>query len=220
MKNRIWILFILVLLVTGCTNINNVDYMEIAKLSVSSKTDINLTSNGYSLFIPKGMVLISEEASNMTFYSDNKKYYLYVDLTSYYNKIENSYVNTKNSTYNKTFKLDEKNANILIKEYDDKYYLSVYYNYAKIEVITDKIKEDVAKSMIILNSIRYNDTIIKSLIGNTTFDYDEEQYNLDTPNLESRDTSGSQFLKYEEDYGDYEEQLKDEDTINIQNTDN
>jgi hypothetical protein len=52
------------------------------------------------------------------------------------------------------------------------------YNHAKIEVISSNLKKALVNSLIVLNSIEYNDKIIESLIGSNVLDYDEESYKL------------------------------------------
>ena len=85
------------------------------------------------------------------------------------------------------------------------------HNYGKIEVVTDEIhiKEALAKSITLLSSIEYNDKIIESLIGTNFLNYNEETYNLLSPN-----NSKTDFLDYvEEEYEDVDNELPDEDYI-------
>lgn len=213
MKIKICLLFISVLLITGCVRINNMDYESIAREVVKTKSSTNVSSSGYNVFLPIGTTLVGDKDNNMTIYSEGKNYYLYVDLTSYYYKSDNEYDKDSDFYYDESFNIGDKKAAIRIKKKDDKDYLIIYYNYAKVEVISENIEKDVAKVFTILNNIDYNDIIIKSLVGNTTFDYNERQYNLKSPKS-GVSTGASQFLKYEEDYGDYDK-VKDEDQIDV-----
>ena len=223
MKNRWLALLIAVLVISmcGCTNINKLDYEDIAIESSKKHSKTNVAVGGYNLFLSRGMTLVNDSNNNLVLYSSGRKFYFYVDLISYYNKKNNSYINTQDGIYNETFSVNGKDMKIFIKEHDDKYYLVVCYNYAKIEVVTDQIKEDLSKSVLVLNNIKYNDTIVESLVGNSNFDYNEEQFNLDVPSdRDSSSSNNSQFLQYEEDYGNYTEDIPDEDKIDVKNQDN
>ena len=220
MKNKCLLLILMILLLTGCTvyNINeqtNDELVNIILMSTKSKT--NTALEGYKLYIPEGVSIVGDFKNNNTLYSNGEKYYLYVDLISYYNKVENEYkINSeKKSIYSKILNYNNKNGYILITEYDDKYFLEVMYNYAKIEIITKDVKESLSNSLIILNSIEFNDKVIESLIGDNVLTYDEEQFKLLGPS-----TQTDNFLKYEEEFGTFEDidnELPDEDKIDIKN---
>ena len=222
MKNKKIILCIIsVLLLTGCSlyNIDNLTNDELIEITLKEKSKTNTNLEGYKLYIPKGMVLENDFKSNNTIYKNNEKYYLYVDLISYYNKVQNEYkINTeKTSIYSKTFSYNNKEGYILVTEHNDKYFVEVMYNYAKIEVITNDIKESITTSLIILNNITYSDKVIESLIGNNQLTYDEEEFNLLGPN---NNTKNDNFLQYEEEFGNFvdtENELPDEDKIDIKN---
>lgn len=212
MKSKILLLVILVVLITGCTNINNESYKSLVNKTIKQKSTSNLASNGYNLFVPNGMTIISDKDNNLIFYSNGKRYYMYVDLVSYFNKSENNYTELENAFYSKTFDVDDKKLYVTIEKIENEDHLIVQYNYAKIEVVTDNIKEDLVRCILILNNVKYNDIVIKSLIGSSSFDYNEEQYNLKSPKEKKADNS--QFLQYKEDYGNYEDP-KDEDVVEV-----
>ena len=214
MKNKILLLLLFVHLGTGCTNINNKDYKSLVDIALKQKSTTNVASNGYNLFVPRGMTLINDNSNNITLYSDGKKYYMYVDLVSYYNKNDSNYTEADNTIYSEVFNENDKKLYVSIKKVGDGRCLVVQYNYAKIEVVTDDVEKDLIKSIIVLNNIRYNDIVINSLIGNSSFDYNEEQYNLKSPKEKKADNS--QFLQYKEDYGNYEDSnIKDEDLVDV-----
>ena len=212
MKSKILLLVVLVVLITGCTNINNESYKSLVNKTIKQKSTSNLASNGYNLFVPNGMTIISDKDNNLIFYSNGKRYYMYVDLVSYFNKSENNYTKLEGAFYSKTFDVDDKKLYVTIKKIENENHLIVQYNYAKIEVVTDNIKEDLVRCILILNNVKYNDVVIKSLIGSSSFDYNEEQYNLKSPKEKKADNS--QFLQYKEDYGNYEDP-KDEDIVEV-----
>lgn len=221
MKNKRIIIYILsALLLTGCNihNINSMTNDELVDVSLSEKTSPNTNLEGYNLYIPKGMVLSNDYKSNNMIYSDKDKYYLYVDLISYYNKVENEYkINSQNTAkYEKTINYNNKKGYILVTEYENKYFVEAMYNYAKIEVITKDLKKSLVNSLVILNNITYNDKVIESLIGTNKLTYDEEEFELLGPN----NTKNESFLQYEEEFGNFidkEHELPDEDKIEINN---
>ena len=221
MKNKKIILCILsVLLLTGCSfyNIHNLETDQLIDIVLREKTYTNTNLEGYKLYIPKGMVLSNDFNNNNMLYSDNDKYYLYVDLISYYNKVENEYkINTeKTAKYSRNLNYNNKQGYILVTEYNNKYFVEVMYNYAKIEVITKDMNKAITNSLIILNNISYNDKVIESLIGNNQLTYDEEEFNLLGPNS----TKSENFLQYEEEFGNFvdtKNELPDEDKIEINN---
>ena len=156
------------------------------------------------------MSLLNDENGNNVLYSFGDKYYLYVDLVSYYNKVSNNYkVNDdSNAIYSEILGND---GYVLVTQYNNEYFIEVMYNYAKIEVISSDIKNAISRSLVVLNSISYNDNVIETLLGNS-IDYNEEKFELLGPSVNTEN-----FLKYEEDYGTYEDDGKapDEDKIEI-----
>lgn len=213
-----YILLILpILFLTGCSNIKNMDYNLITNQVFNEPVGkANVSLQGYKLYLPKGMSLVGDLNANNLLYSEGEKYYLYVDLISYYNKKINNYkINAENNTiYSRDLDYDKKTGYVLITKRDDNnYFLQASYNYGKIEVITRYPKKALAKSLALLRGIQYNDKIISSLIGNDALDYNEEKFMLD-----NKKSNTDSFLKYEEQYGVYDDkdkELPDEDKINI-----
>ncbi len=142
-------------------------------------------------------------------YSFGDKYYLYVDLVSYYNKVSNSY--KVNDDSDAVYSEILNNGYVLVTKYNNEYFIEVMYNYAKIEVISSDIKNAISRSLVVLNSISYNDSVIETLLGNS-IDYNEEKFELLGPSVNTEN-----FLEYEEEYGTYEDDGKtpDEDKIEI-----
>ena len=68
----------------------------------------------------------------------NNKYYLYVDVISYYHKIENTYKINQDAYYSKVIDYNDKTGYLEIIESGSKYYVEFMFNYAKIEVLVDK----------------------------------------------------------------------------------
>ena len=212
------IALIMLFLITGCYNIKDKDLDKLSEHILSEKTKYRNTAlRGYKLYLPIGMTLTGDSHNNNVIFSGGDKYYLYVDLISYYNKSSNMYkINKESGAYfKKTIEFDDKIGYIIITEENDgKYFIEILYNYAKIEVRTSDVREALAKSLIVLKSIKYNDKVIESLIGNNIISYDEEEFELKGPK-----TNHNAFLEYDEQYGTYvdtENELPDEDIIVVE----
>ena len=213
MKKIILPLVIIVLLLTGCSvvRLNSLSLDEVIDYSFDNIYKTNKSLKGYKIYLPNDMTMINDEKENNVFYSKGHKYYLYVDIISYYKKIVNDYkINEdEKAFYSKIINHNGNKGYVLITKQDNNYFLEVMYNYSKIEVITDNYKE-------YLNSINYNDKIIESLIGTNTINYNEEEYSYLNP---SKNTSS--FLEWKEMYGEYKpkpNEIPDEDIINIEKT--
>jgi len=211
---KLLFLLILLLMLTGCTNINNLSYDEIINISLSEEVKPNTYVLGYKFYLPRSMSMSNDLNGNNILYGDGSNYYLYVDMVSYINKINNKYHVTENTTqYFKSINYNGKEGYILIRETLGGYLLEIMYNYAKIEVVTNDIKPALTNSLIILKSINYNEQVIKNLISDNGLNYDEETFNLLGPNNQK-----DSFLQYIEDYGTYEEEVQDEDILDIETT--
>ena len=199
----------LLLLVCGCSSINNLSYNDVVSYSLEKKAKANTALKGYKIYLPKDMSLLNDVNGNNVLYSFGDKYYLYVDLVGYYNKVSNSYkVNDgSDAIYSEILN----NGYVLVTKHDSEYFIEVMYNYAKIEVISSDIKNAISRSLVVLNSISYNDSVIETLLGNS-IDYNEEKFELLGPSVNTEN-----FLEYEEEYGTYEDDGKapDEDKIEI-----
>ena len=84
------------------------------------------------------------------------------------------------------------------------------YNYAKIEAIVSKgnLKTAAHSIVKILSSIKYNDLIIETMIGENALSYEEEEFKF----FDSTREEGY-FMDYIEEYNEYESNVKDEDVI-------
>ena len=110
--------------------------------------------------------------------------------------------------------MDGKTLQVSISKYKTRYFLEVSYNYGKIEVITSNVKEALSKSIIILKNTEFNDVILESLIGKSSFDYNETEFNLEKPSSDNKEV-----LQFDENYGIYEyilNELPDEDKIKVE----
>lgn len=213
MKKYVLIIALLVCL-TGCSNIKSYSYDDIISKTLSEKkVKTNTYLEGYKLYLPEHMTLIGDLNNNDILYSYGDKYYLYVDLISYYNKTEASYDLVSNSKYSKEFDHKGLKGYVLVRNSKGGYLVEVMYNYAKIEVITNDVKRAIADSLIVLKNIRYNYKIIDSMIGSNAIVYDSKSFKLLGPEKKT-----DNFLQYVEEYGNYDEKenKNDEDIIDME----
>ena len=213
MKRLIVLLSIVTILVTGCS-INKLDNNDIGKnikTLMSEKVKLyNVHYEGYKYYLPKGIGFLDKDDYNAILKDrNNNKYYLYVDAISYYHKVENDYEISNDSHYSKRLDYNGKTGYIQIDEVDDKYFIQFVYNYAKMEAYVDE-KElvDVVTNMcLVLRTIKYNDVVLESLIGENQLNYREEDYTLF-----KADSSKESFLDVveREETEKYKKDLEDE----------
>lgn len=215
-KIKLLLVVVFALLLTGCSiyQINKLTYDQVIDLTVYDKSpESNTSMQGVKFYLPRDMRIEVSGDNNAILYSDGDKYYLYIDVISYYNKATNEYdlELSGDRIYTKEIEYQEKKGYIIITEQEENYFLEIMHNYGKIELITtkDKIKVSLAKALTILSSVTYNDKVIASLIGENSLDYDEETYNLLSP-----DERKANVLDYAQEYVDTEDEIPDEDIIN------
>jgi len=202
------LLFTLFLLCfTGCTSVREETIENIVIQGMTSNVDItNVYRTGYKYYLPKGLKNINSHDYNEVIYSERYAYYLYVDVVSYFNKIREEYQEDSSYYYSKALYKGNQFGYLQIKSLEeDKYFIEIMYNYAKIEMIveTNRVNESVAYAMSILTSIRYQDDVLTSLMGEDILKTNEVEHNI----FESASTE-SGYLKIVEEYGTYEEKDK------------
>ena len=208
LKKKLLIITILLLSLTGCTNLNTLDLDSLTDTLLSK--DVNLTNNvfdGYKYYLPKGLKLVSKDEYNAIVKDEyNNTYYFYIDVISYYNKEKANYKENNNAYFSKELESNDKNGYLEITaiENTDVYFIEYMYNYGKIEAF---VKENEIKSAIInmsniLSSLKFNRTVLETLIGNKVLEYKEDTYDVMKPkgSTATKDT----YLEYEEKYGVYE----------------
>ena len=208
MKKKLLILTIILITLTGCTNLNTLDLDSLTDTLLSK--DVNLTNNvfdGYKYYLPKGLKLVSKDEYNAVLKDEyNNTYYFYIDVISYYNKEKVEYKENNNAYFSKELDFNNKQGYLEITKVEntDVYFIEYMYNYGKIEAF---VKENEIKSAIInmsniLSSLKFNRTVLETLIGNKVLDYKEDTYDVMKPkgSTATKDT----YLEYEENYGVYE----------------
>ncbi len=184
MKRLIVLLSIVTLFVTGCSvsKLDNNDIGKNMKTLLSKKVNLyNVYYEGYKYYLPKGISFIDKEDYNAILKdSDGNKYYMYVDAISYYHKVKNNYEVNDNSHYSKRIDYNKKSGYIQVDEIDSKYFIQFVFNYSKMEayVKKDDLSQVVTNMCSILRTVKFNDAVLESLIGENVLNYKEEDYTL------------------------------------------
>ena len=130
---------------------------------------------------------------------------MYVDIVSYYYKKDLNDYEKDFNYYFSNISSKNKVGYIGINKEDNEYFVKLVYNYAKVEFYTseDKISNLIAYSMIIMNSIEYNDILILEIIEDNNIRSEDSVYNILKP-----DDSESKFNEYLEEYVQDEEKIE------------
>ena len=214
------ILIAIVLLASGCTNINknltskddidkNFNTLQ-ATITDSNYEMYNNYRTWYKYYTPKGLYVRGGSEYNEIINSRKYSYHLYVDVISFYNRVISKYEEDNKALYSKQINNKDKFGYVEVNELkNDRYLLEIMYNYAKIEVIVDKSDLEVAfaNSMIILSSVKYNNDILTNLVGENVLTSKEIEFNI----FETKKTE-SNFLEVEAN-NDYKEETNDPDLI-------
>ena len=213
--SKLFLLFVFVILLSGCTvvKINSQSIEDIINL-LGEKTNLKTISvDGYSYFLPQGVDLKENSTLNSILYYKGYKMYLYVDLVSYYHKVDNTYIVSEGSYYSKKIDRKEKNGYLEINELENKYFIEFVYNYSKIEgyVKKEDLKDVLTQMAYILNSVKFNDKVLASLIGEDKLSYKEETFNI----FKANGSDSSNYLEVVEKYDESRKNIKDEDRLEL-----
>ena len=207
------LIIICLLFITGCSDIRKLSYDDIINNIATRANKDNVYRTGYSYYLPRGMRVADSTLYNEAITDARYKYYLYVDIVSYYKKVTKDYSVNDNALVSKKLDYDGKFGYVevnLLK--NDKYLVEIMYNYAKIEVIVDKsnLNEAMLSIINILKSVEYNDSIIANLMGDDILNFSEEEFNIfNTKGSESNYLTVDKDAKNEEDT-----KIPDPDLIN------
>ena len=194
MKKVIVLLSIVLLLMTGCSikKLDDKDFESNMNVLLSEKvSNSNVNFEGYKYYVPEGLKFVNKEEYTAIFKDRfNNKYYLYVDIISYYEKFTYEYTICEACFYSKKINYDGKYGyvEINLKE-NNQYLIEIMYNYAKIEVMVDyeDINLVLYNCVTILKDLEYNDMIIEPLVNNKSLNFKEETYDIFNP--KSKDSS-------------------------------
>ncbi len=179
---KIILLCTLVIFLTGCTSINTSSIDSILNEALSSTLKItNTQRNGYSYYLPRGLILKNTKSFNEKLEDDLYQYYLYVDVVSYNNKTKFKYTLNNKAYFSSSLENNGKFGYVEINNYkNNQYLIEIMYNYAKIEVVVYEkdIKNVLANAMTIISSVSYNDNIIINYLASSSFEGNEEVFNI------------------------------------------
>ena len=184
MKKLIVLLSMVVVLTTGCSvyKLDNTNISKNIKVLLSHNSNLhNVNYDGYRYYLPKGVSFVNKDSYNALLKDmNNNTYYMYVDVISYYHKKENDYEISESSHYSQRLDYNKKTGYVQIDEVDDKYFIQFVYNYVKIETYVSKkeLTDSITNICYILRSVKFNDSVIESLIGENALDYQEEDFSL------------------------------------------
>lgn len=207
---KILILILCLFVLTGCKNsIDITNYDSIFDSFLYEKTKlVNNYSSGYKYYLPNGVRVIKSENYNEKLYYDGYEYYLFVDIVSYYYKIDIDYDINPNIYYSKKLEYKDNKGYVEIDKVDELYKINVYYNYSSIETYVEE--KDIGQTLInicyILNSIKFNNAVTELKVGNNETTLTEETFDFYTPRKEGN------FIDYINKYDEYKE-VSDENNI-------
>lgn len=205
---KAFILLSILVLCTGCTRIDNANLDTIVSSILSNDTTVaNTTSLGYKYYLPLGVSKVSDKDYNQKLKLDDNYLYLYADIVSYYYQNNLNFSDTgKDAYYYRNLSSKDKEGYIKIDEMgkENCYNLKIVYNYTKIESCVKKldINKVLSESLIILDSIDYNDKLIKKILDDGYITGAEKEYKIDKPQ-----GTESKFSEYLSEYVEEEEQI-------------
>lgn len=203
---RVLLLLVSIILLCGCTK--NVDFKEkdidnLFNTYLSEDTSlVNQVSNGYKYYIPTGVKLLKSSNYNEELCYNGNTYYLHVDVINYYYKTRIEYEEDESLYFSKKLSYNNKEGYVEITKKDEQYLVSIYYNYAKIETYTNEkdLKNTIINLCYLLNSIKYNDSIIAFTVGEDNMEFKEEDFIFFTPKEDKN------FIDYINEYDEYVEE--------------
>ena len=201
---KILIIFICLFILSGCKveNISDNNIEKNINIILNRKTKyLNKDAIGYQYYLPRYMSVKNTNEFNQELYFNGNTLYLYADVVSYYHKIKKEYKINNNAYISKKINNNNKTGYIEIKDLDDRYYIEMMYNYAKIEGYCYKydLIDTVNSISYILSSIKYNNNVIETVLGDKRYDLS----NNETYNIFKTKKNSSNFLDYVNEYDNY-----------------
>lgn len=203
---KIILIIICLFVLSGCTiqsisddNIDkNIDTILNRKVKYLNKNAV-----GYQYYVPQYMTVKTSNEFNQELYYEGNTYYLYADIVSYYHKVKGSYKINKDAYISKTIKNGKKTGYLEVNKVNKRYFVEMMYNYAKIEgyCYKEQVNDVVNSLTYILSSVKYNNNIIETLIGDKKYNLgNNETYNI----FKVKKNSEGNFLDYVNEYDNYQ----------------
>ena len=181
------IIVLCLFLFTGCTRpyyMNSLSYEEILNNATIEENNLHNTNNkGFKYYLPTGFSVTKDNEFNQTLTSHNNIYYLNIDIVSYYYKKGSEETKEIDDYYFYKFNKNNKDGYLRIRKNNDKFFVELCYNYAiiEVEVEENEIKYAVSRGITILNSIKYNDTVIEKKLNDKDLESKETAYKIPEP---------------------------------------
>lgn len=215
MKKKVILLALLgFFFLVGCTPVQDMSLDDIINNGTNRVVEVyNKYRKGYKYNCPKGLDVIKSTEYNEVIASKDYKYFLYVDAVSYYNKIIENYEVNDNAFVSKQISYEDKYGYLEINELEnEKYFIEIMYNYAKIEVIVKKkdINVVVANCLSVLSSINFNENVLKTLLDEEVSQFREFEFNI----FETTTTVNSSYLEAVKEEEKINDEVHDSDLIN------
>ena len=215
-KKFILISLFVCFLFTGCTILDDKDMQQLIDEGTDRDAIVfNTYRKGYKYNLPIGLTVLDSTEYNEVIRDDKYRYYLYVDAVSYYNKVIEKYEVSDKSHTSMQISFEDKYGYLEINKIaDDKYFIEIMYNYAKIEVIVREIdvKIAVSNALSVLASIDFNDDVLKTLLDEEVSQFSEFEIDI----FETVTNTDSQYLDVveKEETDEETEEIYDSDYIN------
>ena len=210
-------LTLLLLIITGCsiTKVKDDSFDEVVNSILYQ--DINLSNvsfDGYKFYLPRNTTITQKREYNLEIKDKENTYYLYISPVEYYYKTKVEHKEDNSLFYSKNLNYKDYTGYIDITKIDNKYFVEVVYNYAKVEayVSENSLNDAFLNICYILSTIKFNDSVINYKLSNSGFDLSTEEFSI----FKSK-KSDDNFLKYVEEYDKYNNnsnsRAKDDDVI-------
>lgn len=215
MKKYICLALILLFL-TGCSikKVEEESFDSVINTVLYNDNNLhNASFEGFKFYLPRGTTVNLKKENNIEINDSNNSYFLYVDTISYYYKTKKNHDIDNKLFYSKTLENNDNFGYIDISKVDDKYFLEVMYNYAKIEAYVEEynLYNAFLNICYILSTIDFNDSAIKYNLSNQKLEATIEEFDIFKSKKDDDD-----FLQYIEEFDKYENKNnlnKDEDII-------
>lgn len=216
---KILLLIALMFLATGCTyrDLNNMKINECAEYVIENNTNLyNVSNIGYRYYLPRGFTVIDDVEYNEVLTSNHYKYYMYIDIIGYYNRIKPDYTYNGDAYLSQYINFNNNEGYLEIKKQEQNtFYIEMMYNYAKIEVLVreEDLKSSVINISYILSSVRYNNNVIKNKLGDSSVNYKQKAYKVKKPDSDGEAKNILDYAKEYDKYNDVNNELPDTDLI-------